>query len=428
MPGGRLPYERTRRRTARGVTIGALLLLTACTADRSGGGTAAGTASTIASGSPWMGALTTDPLPAPIHVLRAVSCASAARCWAVGSTLGTGGAPNGAAVVATTDGGALWTLEAVPTSVGYLTDISCGDVHHCEAVGQSGQTGTGPGVVIETGDGGSTWTIQTIPAGTTEVDTVTCSTDLHCVAIARAGGPPEALVSVRSGAPFVVAGVLPVGATAATALACTSDSDCWATVDGTGPAGSTGSVVATADGAATWSPVPTPTGIGELNGIACEVRPTTPGSAHPAARSAPPGSAGGTTTTVSAGAAGVAGVGCVAVGTTSTTVNAARTGRGVVLTTTDGGGAWSLAPVSAVPADLLSVSCITGPCVAVGTSAVSDPLAGVVLLTPGTGTTATAWHRAAVVPVALPLAGVSCVSLSACVAVGESISAHLEGG
>ncbi len=408
------------------LTVGALLVLTACTPDGPGGGTAAGTGSTIASGSPWRGALATDTLPAPVHDLQAVSCASAARCWAIGSTLGSGGGPNGAAVVATTDGGAVWSLEAIPSSVGFLSDISCGDVHHCDAAGQSGQTGTGPGVVIDTADGGATWVIQTIPPGTTEVDGVACRSDLRCVAIARAGGPPETMVSDRAGAPFVAAGALPVGVTTATALACTSDRDCWATVNTTGSAGSTGSVVATSDGAASWSHLPTPAGIGELNGIDCDRRPTSgPGPTPTTARSAP-GSAGGTTTTTSAGA-GVAGVGCVAVGSTSNSVNAARTGRGVVITTTDGGAAWSIAPVASLPADLLSVSC-AGPCVAVGTSAVPAPLEGTVLLTPGSGTTATAWHRAAVVPVALPLAGVSCVSLSACVAVGESITARLEGG
>ena len=427
MPGGQPLCERPRRLMAGALTVGALLVMTACTSDGPGGGTAAGTASTIASGSPWRGALATDTLPAPVHDLRAVSCASAARCWAIGSTLGSGDGPNGAALVATTDGGTVWSLEAIPTSVGFLSDISCGDVHHCDAVGQSGQTGTGPGVVIDTADGGATWVIQTIPPGTTEVDAVACGTDLHCVAIARAGGPSETLVSARAGGPFVTAGSLPVGVTTATALACTSDRDCWATVDGTGPAGSTGSVVATTDGAASWSLLPTPAGIGELNGIDCDLRPMSgPGPTPTTARSAP-GSAGGTTTTAPAGAGGVAGVGCAAVGTTSNSVNAARTGRGVVITTTDGGGTWSLAPVTSLPADLLSVSC-AGPCVAVGTTAVPDPLEGIVLLTPGTGTTATAWHRATVVQVALPLAGVSCVSLSACVAVGESITARLEGG
>ncbi len=275
-------------------TVGALLILaasvlTACTPDHPSGTTA----STIARGSPWQGGLTTGTLPTPVNSLRAVSCPSADRCWAVGSTIGVDGGANGAAVVATTDGGAVWTLETIPTSVGFLSDISCGDVHHCAAAGQSGQTGVGPGVVIVTDDGGATWTIQPIPNGTTEVDAVDCGTDLHCVAVAASGGPLEALVSSSPGVPWVTGGTLPSAATTATALDCTADSDCWATVDATAGARSIGSVVRTTDGGTTWTPLPTPAGIGELNGISCLVPAVALPAVHPAStvpvgRSSPP--------------------------------------------------------------------------------------------------------------------------------------------
>jgi photosystem II stability/assembly factor-like uncharacterized protein len=361
-----------------------------------------------------------------------VSCASAHRCWAVGSTVGVGGGPNGAVVVATTDGGAVWTIQPIPTSVGFLSDISCGSVHDCAAVGQSGQTGDGPGVVIVTDDGGATWTIQPIPPGTTEVGTVACGTDLHCIAIAASGGRLVALVSIHPGVPWVAGGTLPGTATTATALACTADRDCWATLDSTGGAQSTGSVVRTTDDGTTWDPLPTPAGIGQLNDLSC----VAPAVALPAVRpaSTPPGAGTsaapprGTTVPGPPAPAALAGIGCVAVGTTSTAVDGARTGQGVVLTTSDGGATWTRPPASAVPADLLSVTCDAGPCVAVGSTVASSPLAGVVLLTPTAGTTPAAWLRATAVRVALPLAGVSCVSLSACVAVGVSMTAHLAGG
>ncbi len=415
------------------VTVGTLLLitasvLTACASDRSSGTTQ----STIARGSPWQGGLATGTLPTPVHALQAVSCASAERCWAVGSTVGVNGGANGAAVVATTDGGAVWTLETIPTSVGFLSDISCGDVHHCAAAGQSGQTGGGPGVVIVTDDGGATWTIQPIPNGTTEVDTVACGTDLHCVAVAASGGPLEALVSSTPGLPWVTGGTLPSAATTATALDCTADSDCWATVDATAGAQSIGSVVRTTDGGTTWTPLQTPAGVGELNGISCVVPAAALPSVHPT--TTVPGERGspappeGTTAAPPPGTADLGGIRCVAVGTTSTAVDSARTGQGVVLTTSDGGATWTRPPASAVPADLLSVSCTAGPCVAVGSTAASNPLTGVVLLTATAGTAAGTWHRAAAVRVALPLAGVSCVSLSACVTVGVSMTAHLAGG
>jgi hypothetical protein len=63
--------------------------------------------------------------------------------------------------------------------------------------------------------------------------------------------------------------------------------------------------------------------------------------------------------------------------------------------------------------------------VAVGDAAATTVQAGVVVLTPTDGATASIWRRAVTAAVALPLSGVSCVSLSACVVVGESVSARL---
>jgi hypothetical protein len=79
-------------------------------------------------------------------------------------------------------------------------------------------------------------------------------------------------------------------------------------------------------------------------------------------------------------------------------------------------------------ADLLGVSCAAGPCVAVGTTVAMSPPAGMVILSGAGGSSAPQWRSAAATAVALPLAGVACVSLSACVAVGESTGAHLAPG
>jgi hypothetical protein len=56
------------------------------------------------------------------------------------------------------------------------------------------------------------------------------------------------------------------------------------------------------------------------------------------------------------------------------------------------------------------------------------PDSGVVVVAQSTGTAPSAWARARTDTVPLPLAGVSCTSLSACVVVGESVSAHLAAG
>lgn len=168
-----------------------------------------------------------------------------------------------------------------------------------------------------------------------------------------------------------------------------------------------GGIVATADGGTTWTPETLPSGTGALQGIDCTPSPTV-----------------ATTTTAPSSPA----VDCVAVGTTATGIGATRSGQGVVLTSATGGALWSPAVVSAFIADLFAVSCGAGPCVAVGTTVAAIPASGVVVAAQSTGAAPSAWARARTDTVPLPLAGVSCTSLSACVVVGESVSAHLAAG
>jgi hypothetical protein len=171
----------------------------------------------------------------------------------------------------------------------------------------------------------------------------------------------------------------------------------------------TGTVAVTTDGGAHWTPSPVPAGTGFLNGVSCQ----------------------STNMSTSTGTgAGVSGVDCVVVGTTSSTLDAVRSGRGMILTSANGGGTWTSQTVSAFVAALSDVSC-TGPgsCVAVGTSVAGLPQAGISILTGNDTTTASsAWKGAAVVNLPQALTSVSCTSTSACVAVGESTSLHLAGG
>ena len=53
----------------------------------------------------------------PSGVLDGVACQSARVCYAVGSNAGA----TGGQVVATTDGGSVWTLQAPPAGTGNLT-------------------------------------------------------------------------------------------------------------------------------------------------------------------------------------------------------------------------------------------------------------------------------------------------------------------
>jgi photosystem II stability/assembly factor-like uncharacterized protein len=91
------------------------------------------------------------------------------------------------AVAATTDGGATWTSQALPTGITSLSGVSCTGTEDCWAVGEDVvQTAPGPvdsGVIVSTTDGGSTWTDVTVPDGVSAVDGVSCAAALTCTAV-----------------------------------------------------------------------------------------------------------------------------------------------------------------------------------------------------------------------------------------------------
>jgi hypothetical protein len=364
----------------------------------------------------------------------------------VGSTLGAAGAPNGAAIISTANGGVSWTTEALPTTVGYLSGISCSDKRHCTAVGQANQTSNGAGEIVVTSDGGSTWTPAVVPAGILDVTAVTCLSDRWCMATGNTAGGTAALVSSSDQAAWAQVGTLSAGVSGAASISCTGHRDCWVAADSSIDVDHVAGVVdLTEDGGATWLPTSTPKGVGLLDSISClpsngtgglPFTPTTPPTAgSPTAATAsstttvptstsapaPPTTVPPTTTTTAP--PGEAGVWCAAVGTTADTLTGARTGHGVILTTGNGGATWSSEPLSSRVAALLDVSCTgVNTCVSVGSSVNTAARAGVVVLT---GPNPHSWKHAAAVGSPQSLSAVSCVSTASCVAVGESISEHL---
>lgn len=340
----------------------------------------------------------------------------------MGTTVGTAGAPNWAAIL-TSAGGGIWTPQVIPPIAGYLSSISCSNPRQCVAVGQAASSSNGQGIVLATADGGRSWQSRPIPPGFLDVATVACRPDRRCLAIGEVPGGAAALSSSSAGASWVQRGNLPPGLNGATGLSCPDDSQCWATVRrAPDPDHVAGVVAVTTDGGSAWSPLAVPAGIGYLNDIAC---PT-----HGAGNTAIPTSTAAPATTASTtnghSPAALAGAQCVVVGTTSGTLNAARVGHGVLLTTTDGGHDWSERSVPALTASLVGVSCTgSDSCVMVGSTVSTSTQAGTILLT---GRAPSPWKSLAAVGAPLPLTGVDCVSQSRCLVVGESISEHLTGG
>jgi len=417
----------THRSPGAVAAIAVLLATAACSTGSAGSaGTTTGATQPLA---PLQGAFATVALPTGVQSLQAVDCPTTLRCWAVGSTVATAQAPSTATVVTTGNGGATWRTQTVPAGVTYLTGIACSDVRTCTAVGQVETNGSGMGAIITTLDGGRTWTLQSVPTGTTDVTAVACPPAGPCMALGYIAGrettlsaastvavPPTSLATTPTSTPastststpasgWVAGGALPATVSSATGLTCTDTGHCWATVMSLVDIDhASGGVVATADGGVTWTPETLPTGTGALQGIDCTPATTT---------------AAGTTTSTSSPA-----VDCVAVGTTATAFGAVRSGQGVVLTSSTGGATWSPPDMIPFSSDMFAVSCGAGPCVAVGTTMAAIPESGLVVVAGSTGS-AGAWERARTNTLPLPLAGVSCASLSTCVVVGESIAGHL---
>ena len=95
---------------------------------------------------PWQGTLTTASPAAPVQTLRAVTCATAGRCWAVGSTAATATVP-----LRSRPGGHGGRRRGPGPSrhfrpaIGYLSGIACADREVVHRGRPGGGTGVGPG-------------------------------------------------------------------------------------------------------------------------------------------------------------------------------------------------------------------------------------------------------------------------------------------
>src|ERR1035437_9909506 len=259
------------KRSALMVVGPAVAILAACSSGSAGhsSGAPSTTQATIAfaSGSPWSGSLLPVAAPTPTNSIVAVTCATASKCWGVGSTVGSGGAPNGAAVIATVNGGKSWFNQSIPATAGYLAHIACSSQRQCVAVGQ-GQGNQG--VSIITTDGGATWAQSPVPPTISDVTAVSCNSDRRCMGIGTLITGNAALVSTSAGATCNQVGTLSSGAIGASGVSCIDDQHCWVTGHTiVGANQVAGAVVGTSNGGTTWISLPIPVGSGFLNAVSC---------------------------------------------------------------------------------------------------------------------------------------------------------------
>lgn len=111
---------------------------------------------------------TAAELPPGLADVRAVSCADAQHCLAVGArTAGTGLKPYGPSeALATSDGGRTWSVAGnLGTQSLTLASVSCTSVEDCWAAGKSALTPAG--AVVSTSNDGTSWSAVQLPTSTT---------------------------------------------------------------------------------------------------------------------------------------------------------------------------------------------------------------------------------------------------------------------
>jgi len=162
--------------------------------------------------------------------LRTVACADADHVWAAGSG-------QTAVILASSDGGRTWTAQHVDDPVDHIDDIAFADTTHGWAVGTVGDIGEadGTGHVLATTDGGSHWSVQATLRGGTDWGLAFADTT-HGWVVGGApwgtqGGPGGSLARVWAtsdgGATWTPAPV-PEGIIAyLEAVACTDSSHVW---------------------------------------------------------------------------------------------------------------------------------------------------------------------------------------------------------
>ncbi len=375
-------------------------------------------------------AWTNEPVPSGTGAtgpLAGVSSATTADCVAV---VAIGSVVYGGQALTTSDGGATWTLENLSAGTG-ANSVSCASVADCVAVGT-----TETGDVITTSDGGSTWTNQQLPNAAGPLGSVSCSTVSSCVT--TDGGH---LLTTSDGALWSQ-GQVPPGDGSFSSVACSTPSDCvtvggyflvtttdggatWA--DHTIPANlygvscsspmeciavGGGSIIATTDGGTTWTNQTAPVGP-QLFGISCAspadcvaVGEATVNHERPAIVATSDGGATWTNEAIPI-PKGPTGKGILFSVSCSSTTTCAAAGDNLVYTTSNGGTTWTRETLSGT---VRSVSCgSSADCVAVGPTNMFTTSDGGIM-----------WTSSPMPDGVSSLGGVSCVSSTQCVGVGEN--------
>jgi photosystem II stability/assembly factor-like uncharacterized protein len=206
-------------------------------------------------------------LPSGTFYVGPISCVNTSDCWTIGTQSIT---TEPEFVAATTNGGATWVTQTIPSGKAYTyyNDISCVRTH-CTAVGDEfiaspmeDSGGTSTPVIIGTSNGGQTWTTDNLP--NTEISDlfeVSCPNTRDCWAVGLTENSLPAILATTDGGMSWVSQTLPgdlpprLGS-----ISCADANNCMVTAGG--------SIIATSDGGSTWVSENVPSGV-DVGGVSC---------------------------------------------------------------------------------------------------------------------------------------------------------------
>jgi len=307
-----------------------------------------------------------------ISYLGELSCATAATCVAVGANT----QDDGAVIVRTTDGGAVWQTIAVPAKAAQLSHVSCDEAGTCIALG-------GGNEALESSTTGKSWTRGTLPSGMTG-DGVHCASGGSCLVVGSSVPNEGASARTSNGGVSWKLTLQPPHSGSLDSISCASPAYCVAIRqdDNTSlpaPTKSTGFAI-TSNGGSAWADVASPNGIVSLNGVAC-----------PSAES------------------------CFAVGGMQ-----GRTRAGVIFHSADNGDSWALEDTVVRVGNLAAVECPSaGTCVAVGEDPNWDEGSPMIVTTTDGGSS---WHSRFVGNAITGLRHLACPSAEVCLGSGTTSS------
>ncbi len=218
----------------------------------------------------WDGAQWSEvPSPNPagssaMNALRAVACASASECWAVGSMGSGNGGPT--ATLALEWNGSAWVQVTTPspggsTAVDSLTSVTCVSATDCWAVGQANpQPDVAPLVLHWNGTTWSQVLTPTLVGRQGGLEGISCTSSTNCVAVGASfsSGTFSILILDWNGLLWTQATTPPLADTAAPgglrAVDCVSSADCLAV----GTENDNRTALSLQWNGSTWSDVATP--------------------------------------------------------------------------------------------------------------------------------------------------------------------------